>query len=485
MRNQNFFRKLAGAALLSTGLVVLGGCEALDPTEVVNPTVTEDDFIRTLNAAASWTRGSERQLAATVNQVLMGTEVVSDNLFNNRTLYSKVFDIPEIEPTDFDVTNIQRAIHRLRETATRGLEVVVPADPNASQESVATLHFHRAYASLLAAELFVALPGEAGGPLLTPAEHVQRAVADFEQARSISANATTRNAALLGIARAHYLVGNRGAAVAAAQEVRGTSPLLLRTAIFDPIGGPGNTMQTAIYDSGQNEFQPLPRMDFLFPKYYSRTANDISPVAILKGEEAFLILAEAAISQGDLDGARTILKDLLGVVAQRPVSTINDLNQARGRRGGTWIYPNASNIQIQASPDEEPRAGLVLDRSTPVQVPTVSGTSVSAAMLDAATTEVALLELLYLMRQEIFVVEGRRMTDLGIRYPVAFDESVTNPNIEASSPALEAILPQWVPMDYGLDRFDYEDGDTLAVIRHNMNRVIVANRASNLVAPFH
>lgn len=293
MRNQNFFRKLAGAALLSTGLVVLGGCEALDPTEVVNPTVTEDDFIRTLNAAASWTRGSERQLAATVNQVLMGTEVVSDNLFNNRTLYSKVFDIPEIEPTDFDVTNIQRAIHRLRETATRGLEVVVPADPNASQESVATLHFHRAYASLLAAELFVALPGEAGGPLLTPAEHVQRAVADFEQARSISANATTRNAALLGIARAHYLVGNRGAAVAAAQEVRGTSPLLLRTAIFDPIGGPGNTMQTAIYDSGQNEFQPLPRMDFLFPKYYSRTANDISPVAILKGEEAFLIKSEA------------------------------------------------------------------------------------------------------------------------------------------------------------------------------------------------
>ena len=474
----------AGVALLVAAFS-LAGCDLFDPTEVTNPNVTEDDFVVTPNAAASWARGSERQLATAVNQVLMGTEVVSDNLFNNRTLFSKVFDIPQIEASDFDVTNIQRAIHRLRVTADRGLEVVVPADPNASDETRSQLHFHRGYASLLSAELFVALPGEPGGPLLSPEEHVQRAVADFEQARNLSGNATDRAAALLAIARAHYLVGNRSAAVAAAQEVRSSTPTLIRNAIFDNADGPNNTMQGALY-AGQNEFQPLPRLDFLFPKYYSRSAGNQSPVAILKGEEAFLILAEAAVSQGDLAGARVILKDLMELVAQRPREMVDDRSQRRGRLGGTWIYPDNSNVAVRASPGAEARTGLVLTRSgPPVSIPVVSGTSVDGAMLDAAATEADLLYLLYLMRQEIFVVEGRRMTDLGIRYPTALDEALTNANIEETSPALQAILPAWIPRDYGLDGFEYEDGDPLAVILHDMNQVIVANRASPEVAPFH
>lgn len=478
-------RNLAAGVTLATVGLLAAGCEMLDPTEVINPTVTEDDFIRTPNAATSWARGAERQLATTVNQVLMGTEVVADNLFNNRTLFSKVFDIPEIEPTDFDVTNIQRAIHRLRETATRGLEIVVPADANATPAHRAQFHFLRGYASLLTAELFVGLPGEPGGALLTPQQHVDAAISDFEQARALYTAANDRLAATLAIARAHYLVGNRAAAVAAAQEVRTANPLLIRNAIFDNVGGPGNQMQGAIY-AGQNEFQPLPRLDFLMPKYYSRTAGYQSPVAILKGEEAFLILAEAAASQGDLAGARTILKDLLGVVAQRPRENVDDRSQRRGRLGGTWIYPITSNVVVRPSPQEEPRAGLVLTRDgPPVSIPVVSGTSVTEAMIDAAVSEVALLELLYLMRQEIFMVEGRRMTDLGIRYPVAWDESVTNPNIPSTSTALRAILPNWIPLDYGLDRFSFTDGDTVAVVAHNMNRVIVANRTTAEVMPFH
>jgi hypothetical protein len=104
------------------------GCDFLDPTEVKNPNVTDDDFLRTPNAAATWTRGVERELAATVNQLVMGAEVVSDNLYNNRTLFSKVFDIPIIEATDFDVTNIQQQIHRLRAMADYGINEVVPAD---------------------------------------------------------------------------------------------------------------------------------------------------------------------------------------------------------------------------------------------------------------------------------------------------------------------------------------------------------------------
>jgi hypothetical protein len=484
MGTQRGLARRGGVALLAMALT-LTGCDLFDPTEVVNPNVTEGDFVATPNAASSWARGSERQLATAVNQVLMGTEVVSDNLFNNRTLFSKVFDIPLIEASDFDVTNIQRAIHRLRETANRGLEVVVPADANATPDTRAQLHFHRGYASLLAAELFVSLPGEPGGPILTPAEHVQRAVADFEQSRSLATQADVRNAALLAIARAQYLVGNRAAAVAAAQEVRTTAPTLIRNAIFDNTDGPNNTMQGAVY-AGQNEFQPLPRLDFLFPKYYSRAAGNNSPVAILKGEEAFLILAEAAISQGDLSGARGILVELLDLVAQRPIENVDDRSQRRGRLGGTWIYPNSAEVLVQASPDSPPRSGLVLTRSqSSVPIPVVSGTSVTEAMLDGATTEAELLYLLYLMRQEIFVLEGRRMTDLGIRYPTALDEALTNPNLEENSPALQAVLPPWIPLDYGLDGFNYDDGDTLAVILHDMNQRIVANRTRPEVVPFH
>ena len=469
------------------GALALGGCDFLDPTGVNNPTVTEETFLGTPNAAASWTRGVERQLAATINEVVMGAEVASDNVFNNRTLFSKVFDIPQIEASDFDVTNIQEAIHRLRQMADRGLTVVVPADETATDETRARLHLYRGFAFLLAGELFVGLPGEADGPVLSPAEHLARAVQDFEAAAGLTSEPAREMAAVLAVARAQYAAGNRAAAEAAAQQVKATAPDVILWAEYDAVDGPGNTMQFAVYDSPVgDEFQPLPRLDFLFPKYYSEVAGDQSPIAVVKGEEAFLILAEAALAQSDVPGARAELLELLDLVASRPTALIDDRGQQRGRQGGTWIYPNTSDILVAASPDADPRAGLVLTRSgDPVEVPTVSGTSVTAAMLNAATTVEEMLYLLYLMRQEIFVLEGRRMTDLGMRFPVALDEALTNPQIDEGSDALQARIPNFIPLDYGLDSFDYEDGETLAVIHNDLNAVLVANRASDAVLPFH
>ncbi len=473
------------AVLLAT-LLAAAGCDFLDPTTVDNPNVTDDDFLNTPNAASTWVRGVERQLAATIDELVLGTEVVSDNVFNNRTLFSKVFDNPILEPTDFDITNIQSEIHRLRSMADYGLNTVVPADAEATDEIRAQLHFHRAFAYLLAGENFVGLPAETGGPVASPEALLGLAVDDFMQARSLSADAEMQTAATLAIARAEYSAGNRDAAVSAAQMVIASAPDALRVVRYDVIDGPTNTMQFAVYDSGQDEFQPLPRLDFLFPKYYSETAADQSPIAILKGEEAYLILAEAAISRGDLDEGREHLRELLGLVASRPTALIDDRGQLRGRQGGTWIYPNASSILVAASPDEEPRAGLVLDRGEGlIEVPTVSGTSVTEAMLDAATDEATLLELLYLMRQEIFVLEGRRMSDLGIRFPVALQEAETNPNVELGSPYLKAQLPAFIPLDRELDAFTYTDGDAVAVIHHNMNRILVENRGSAEVLPFH
>lgn len=478
-------RRTFGTLLLVGGGLGLSGCDALDPTEVTNPTVTEESFVGTPNSALSWARGVERQLAVTMNQVLMGTEVVSDNLFNNRTLYSKVFDFPEIENTDFDVRNIQSGVHRLRRGADEGLNIYVPGDPNATDQVKAELHFLRGYAYLLGGELFVALPGEPGGEALPPSAHFTAAIADFTAARGLTSNATLRGAALLGIARAHYGNGNKAGARQAAQEIRTSAPTLLRNAQFDQTGGATSTIQTAVYTSVNNEFQPLPRLDFLFPKYYQRSAGAQSPVAIMKGEEAFLILAEAALSDGNTAEARSVLKELIGVVAGRPVETVNEAGQRRGRGGGTKVYPNKATTLVAASADDTPRAGLVLDRTATTRVPTVSGTSVTAAMIDGAADATALLELVYLMRQEIFVLEGRRMTDLGIRFPVALDEGLTNPNVGADSPALQAQLPSFIPGNAGLDAFTYTDGAALATVTHNMNRVIVQNRTSPAVAPFH
>ncbi|HUE77772.1 MAG TPA: hypothetical protein VMM83_07515 [Longimicrobiales bacterium] len=471
---------------LMAGLA-LGGCDFLDPTGVDNPTVTEETFLGTPNAAASWTRGVERQLAATINQVVMGAEVASDNVFNNRTLFSKVFDIPQIDASDFDVTNIQAEIHQLREMADRGLTVVVPADESATDEIRARLHLYRGFGYLLAGELFVGLPGEPDGPVLTPAQHLALAVEDFQAAAGLTSDPAREMAAVLAVARAQYAAGNSPAAEAAAQQVIDVAPDVILWAEYDAVDGPGNTMQFAVYDSPfGDEFQPLPRLDFLFPKYYSEVAGDQSPIAVVKGEEAYLILAEAALSRSEVGNARDDLLDLLDLVASRPTALIDDRGQSRGRDGGTWIYPNAADILVAASPDADPKAGLVLTRSgDPVEIPIVSGTSVTEAMLNAAISEEEMLYLLYLMRQEIFVLEGRRMTDLGIRFPVALDEALTNPQVDEGSAALQAQIPAFIPLDLGLDRFDYDDGDLLAVIHNDMNEVLVANRTSDAVLPFH
>ena len=46
-------------------------------------------------------------------------------------------------------------------------------------------------------------------------------------------------------------------------------------------------------------------------------------------------------------------------------------------------------------------------------------------------------------------------------------------------------MPGFIPQNYQLDGFTYNDGDLLAVILHDMNAVLVSNKASSEVLPFH
>ena len=55
--------------------------------------------------------------------------------------------------------------------------------------------------------------------------------------------------------------------------------------------------------------------------------------------------------------------------------------------GGSRHYPTGSAYAVAASADDSLRHGLVLDRTQPISVPIISGTSVTTAMVETAQTQ--------------------------------------------------------------------------------------------------
>ena len=68
-----------------------------------------------------------------------------------------------------------------------------------------------------------------------------------------------------------------------------------------------------------------------------------------------------------------------------------------------------------------------------IPIKQISNTSVSEADVDLLVTVAEHLSMLHLLRQEIFFLEGRRMSDLGIRLPVPTRELETNPTMSGKS----------------------------------------------------
>ncbi|WP_315815511.1 hypothetical protein [Paraflavitalea speifideaquila] len=121
--------------LLSLGLAA----SLVLPSCVKNPNVTEDVYVNTPNAARSWANGVRRQLALTLNAVVVNAELISDNYYNNYTQNSKVFDIPQIDYFDVDVNATQAEVQKLREMALYGLTKVVPGDASTTAADKASL----------------------------------------------------------------------------------------------------------------------------------------------------------------------------------------------------------------------------------------------------------------------------------------------------------------------------------------------------------
>ncbi len=482
---------------MGTLTVGLAACDLFDPTNAENPNVSTDGFLDLENSVELWLDGMERQMTIAMNNDALDTgdgyittaEIASDNYVNTKTFFNQFMDNLVIEFTDQDVDAALFSLADLRESAEFGIATIVPSDPDANPDDVAGLSFFRGMALLLTGELFHLAPADSAGPPVSSAEQFQMAVSAFTDAIDQTTSDNDRTGYLIARARAYRMLGDRANAQADAEAVIAGNPEYVRFSVHDFTNGPNNDIQDALFDRGTfDDLQPLPRLDFLDPKYFNnakpntRGDDDDADIAYLKAEEAFLILAEVQASNDDLAGAQATLKSLLGVVDSRPRERLADVNEGR-TDAMPGSRPNTPDWSIAASSEDEMRPGLVISRVDEVDIPTISGTSATEAIIDGATTQDELLELIYLMRQEIFIAEGRRMIDLGIKWPVPEDEATSNSNITEGDPATIAVIPDFLPATE-MDAFTMDDTSREVVIVHNLNRILVQNKDSELVLPF-
>lgn len=467
--------------LIVVSAVICSSCELLQPKEIINPNVDEETFLKTPNAMSTWVNGANRSFATIIGTYVELLEIMSDNYYNNYSMSSKVFDYPTILYTDIDVTNLQRHVATLREIALKGLNVVAVADASTTDAQRFNLYYIKGYSYLLAGEYFIALPVKTGGNVEDWRKNLNMAISTFNE--SLKYTADEKDVAFINtlMARAYYRLGDKANAVKYSHAALALSQDFVKQVVFDGNNGVNNPMQEHIY--GTN-FQPLPRLDFLDPKYFVK-GNSVEqrPICIAKAEEPYLILAEAAISDGNLTEAKQIMKTLVDLVHRRPVEIdIND--QLEGRyNGGYKKYPTGSEFKVAASREDEFRSGLILDRQAPhlISIPYISGTSVSHDIIDSQRSADDLLEILYLMRQEIFMAEGRRVADLGIRLPVCETEAAAT---SSAAPFIEAQIPSFIPLNQEMDAFEIDNSKKTVVIMHNMNKIIVNNKKTEYVAPF-
>jgi len=473
-------KKIYLSTALALSMLCFSSCDLIEPGDITNPNVSEDDFLNAGNAMQTWVNGTEKEFAVSIGEYCQLMEILSDNYFNNYSRSSNVFDTPTLLPTDDDIRRLQRYIGNMRESANYGFNTVAQYDRNFTDSQKYTLLYIKAYSFILAGEYFTGLPMEVGGEAKPWNEHLQTALRVLDEAVGYASDDSQRSFIHTLKARVYHRLGDRQHAVDEAQTALAEDAEMLFQVKFDGENGVTNAAQEAIWGTW---FQPLPRLDFLDPKYYQIKSTDQCPVTIAKSEENYLILAEAYLSSGDVESARVTLKNLISRIKQRTV--VNGIEDHLENRynGGTKHYPTGSHYKVAASSGAEYRSGLMIDRQSPVliSVPIVSGTSVTASMIDSAADAEGLLYLVYLMRQEVFFAEGRRPSDLGIRLPLC---DVEAGNAVASARFMDAVIPDFVPRDGRMDAFTVDEAEKKVTIECDMNRIIVDNRRSEAVVPF-
>lgn len=478
---------LIGSVLLA---VTIAGCDLLDPTNTENPDVLERDFLDFPNAMRSWLEGLDRQTAVALNDLIVPAEIASDNYVNTQTFFNQFMDRLLLDYTDDDIEDALLEIAQLREEAEFALEVVSVRDTATTNNQLAEAWFYKGIAHLYTGEWFHLAPADSAGPVVSSSEQFEIAAEAFRSAIDLTEIATNEAGYRLALARTYRNLGMRAEAREEAEAVLAIDPEFVRFARYDNVNGPSNIMQNALFDRGTfDDLQPLARLDFLDPKYFIGASpapgdDEESDLAYLKAEEAYLIIAEAQLAAGNVSEAKATMTSLVDLVKDRRTAEIVDVSEGRTQRN-PGSRPNTAGWAVAFSPQDTFHTGLVIPRREAVLVPVISGTAVTPELIDRLSGVEEVLEVLYRMRQEIFIAEGRRMYDLGIQWPVPQVEVINNPNIEDGSAATEGIVPDFLPPGAEFDEFASIDFDAkTATLRHNLNEVLAANRASPLVAPF-
>jgi tetratricopeptide (TPR) repeat protein len=361
-----------------------------------------------------------------------------------------------------------------------GIATVGPNDPDYSAVTEAEFNFYLGYARLLAGMYFSKLPQETLGVPVTSDDLYANAITSFNAAISLNPSAEYH----LAKARANYYLGNKSEAVAAATAAISADDDFLRSAEYDELEGPSNTMEDALYERGTfDDFQPLPSLDFLDPKYSFVDANVDPSVHYLKAEEAYLILAEAHLSDGNVAAAQQNLTSLLALVATRDVREVDESGETRGNQSNAVddsTRPSSSEVTVNG------RSGLILDRDNgKVSIPSVSGTSLTASEIAAMGADDAGLALIYRTRQEIFIAEGIRFVDMGVKLVINENEILQNENISDGDAGTVAVVPSFIDaVKNDLDGITFDAANNSAATTVDVTAILIQNKTSSSVVPF-
>jgi len=476
---------LAFLAVLGLGLGSTA-CDFLDPTNVENPRTTDDDLARAEEPTAALLPGLEAQFARLLESTVVATECASDNYQINGTGIDNSWDnpsdiTPRVANSTSNVTGVYWNAQELKALASFVIDDIIPDDATATPEDIAWAYYFRGMAYTFLGENFSHAPDEEEGAPIPASQLLELAVGDLTQATSGAADVAL--AARAALARAFRWQGNATAAAAAANQVlNGDSEYLFQQG-YDA-SSINNTPYWYLVSRALQEMQPLPRLDFLDPKFLDYDAD----IPVAKAEEMHLILAEVALAGMNYTEAKDHLGDAIRLAQSRPTVVFID-DDARNN-ADLSIRPRDSDIVIRADPSSPYRAGLVQDRfgGTTTQY-TVSGTSLSADSVEALPNgdPSAIWHAFWLARQEILFLEGRRMADLGIRLPMMRREIEQNPNINFGDPGTDPVVPGYIPPFGGYDLFSpaspYEEGvliTTQVTIDFDMNKIL----AQNNVSPF-
>jgi hypothetical protein len=482
--------------LIVMTFVVLPGCDLIDASKVTNPSITDDNLRQNATGGTvSVVSGVRRQLAVVVGiQSLVG-DLVSDNLDNRASFYDNTLNFPRIiTPTSFTYDACYLGMLTLNALADFGLTVIVPIDKTVTNDQIAEIHFYKGMALLLLGENYSKFPIVENGPPVASKDAIGLAVTEFNTALPLIGAASAATQAMrancyLGLARAYRMLGNKAAAqtaatsalaVAASGTFTGGATYIFNSA-EDNANGPTSTLLAALVTRASNDIQPNPRLDFLDPKLTVNT----QPMPVMKAEEAHLILAEVALANGDLAGARTSMTNAVTLALSRGKTSFKDNDTRVGR-------PNNSAMTVFTDDAHTYPAisGLIVARSgATVNVPTISWTSQTAASIAALaslptgsgpnTQRFEHIRILYLLRQEIFFGEGRRMTDLGVRLPVPKRQLDGNASIIGSGGDV-VVVPTYIPPSDEWRAFSISG--TVVTVKWDLNKEVATN--INTVSPF-